>query len=65
MEETLLKAEEAFQAHLLTDHAIPHTIELSSKNKGRKIILYMSLYLGHCFPTCIALHRKITFSYSI
>lgn len=39
MEETLLKAEEAFQAHLLADHAVPYTIELSSKDKERKITL--------------------------
>lgn len=33
-----LKAEEAFQAQLLADHPVLHTIELSSENKGRKIM---------------------------
>lgn len=49
MGETLLKAEEAFQAHLLTDHAVPHTTELSSKDKGRKITLHECLP-GSLFP---------------
>lgn len=32
----LLKRKEAFQARLLTDHAVLHTTELSTKNKGKK-----------------------------
>lgn len=45
----MLQAEEAFQAHLLTDHAMPHTTELSCKNKGRKTVL-REPFLGPLFP---------------
>lgn len=57
----MLKAEEAFQARLLADHAVPHTGELSSKSKGRKIMLHEFLS-GSLFPYLCC---EVTFSYSI
>lgn len=45
----MLKAEEAFQAHLLTDHAVSHRGGLSSKDKGRKTMLREPLS-GSLFP---------------